>query len=382
MDVKFLSTAAVVWAGVHAGGAVAQGESQPGDTSSNPSSNQEEWRAPDLTGVNSDAAGGREVRFSIIVENDLNAWRAGADRDENYTQGTALVFGVEVPEFGDAFRDTLSAGAPEFERTALAATLRHLIFTPVDIGSTAPVFNDRPYAGVLTVGVAFQRRTDTQDEREEFGSFQVLDHLHIEAGAIGEASQADDIQTGWHDAFDLNPVNGWDNQVKDSFVFNVNARRDWRFREEWDGPGGGALGFDLIPSVGADLGNLWVRARSDVTVRFGYNLADDFGATRIDAIGAQLQRQRQHDIPFGAAVFGRVHGRYVLLDQTLDGHGDNNVPSVDINPFVGEIAFGFELSYLDNLRFTWQDRIFTEEFEQQRGIHRFTSISLTFSFEH
>lgn len=311
----------------------------------------------------------RRLHFTIVEENDVGFFTVSPDHDEYYSQGAMFAGSVEAPELledlpglGSGFR--LGAGA--FTEVAVGIQARQLIFTPVDIESFEPIEDDRPFAGVLLLGGHVQRRNDV-----------VLDHAEFLVGAVGPVSGAENAQSQLHQAFSFATPNGWENQVEDRFLFQLNVRRDVRRRRPLGESH--AWAWDVVGSVGQDLGNFQIQTHAGVTVRIGRNLPDDWGPSRIGALGAQVQ-DRFED--WGFSGFVRAGGRVVAMDITLEGHGDEGVPSVTRRPLVGELAYGIEWRPVRWFTFTWQDIHRSESFVEQRGQHRFASFSLVFSLEH
>ncbi|MEO0511636.1 MAG: lipid A deacylase LpxR family protein [Planctomycetota bacterium] len=327
------------------------------------------------------AARPRRQHAELVEENDVGLFSPlGSDTDEDYTQGGMVAASVEAPELFDVLPglgERLSFGAGSFDRAAFGVQGRHLIFTPTEIDIFEPIEDDRPFAGVILLGAHVQRRND-----------RVLDHAELLVGAIGDISGAENAQSQLHQSLSFRPVNGWDNQVDDRFLVQAGLRRDWRRRRSFDGSvyDGRGWAWDVIGSVGQDLGNLQIVSRADATVRIGRRLADDFGPSRVGVLGAQVQADRPERgegesllASWGFAAFSRVGVRYVAMDITLDGHGDR-APSVNPREWYAEVAYGFEWSPADHFRVTWQDTYRTETFVEKRGLHRFASVGLFFDF--
>ncbi len=72
--------------------------------------------------------------------------------------------------------------------------------------------------------------------------------------------------------------NGWDNQLKDEPVLGVFYDRKWKLRQSKIDSG---FSYDLIPHMGAGLGNALIYAHAGAGLRFGWNLPNDFSTFTI-----------------------------------------------------------------------------------------------------
>lgn len=299
-----------------------------------------------------------------------------ADPTDSYDRGYTNGFVVTADHQPD-WAEHLAAYMPfadAFEqrhgdtRTAAGYVLGQLIFTPRSITTVAPIPGDRPYAGYLYGGVYWQRQADFHGRDDA----AVLDHFELNLGVVGPSSLAEDIQTWVHDTYDGDTPRGWANQLDDEFAYQFYYRRKWRFDTgEMTLPFLGDVDTQVIPQVGVALGNVYRHAEASVTARFGFNLPDDFGAGRInDLRSATGDPALAHD---GWAWFawGRVGGRYVEHNTFLDGSNTQNPsPSIDKEPFVGEIQAGVAISYHDGpytFEFTWGLTLQTDLFDAPAG---------------
>ena len=110
---------------------------------------------------------------------------------------------------------------------------------------------------------------------------------------------------------------------------------------------GTGWGYDLIPNLGAGLGNLYIGAHVGAQVRFGWNLPNDFGTSLIrpgSDTNAPMDEQDPRFFPllrrWGIHAFMGVDGQYVLRNMTLDGNTFRDSHSVDKEPFVGALMAG------------------------------------------
>ena len=299
--------------------------------------------------------------MSLTYENDFFG-----PTDRNYTNGVRAgwVTGEVAPFAYEGTLTRLLAGdGPARLRRSYA--LGHSIYTPRDTLATEALPDQHPYAGYAygEYGLLVE-----QDGR--------LDRLALQLGLVGPSAGGEWIQNEVHDILGEPRVMGWDNQVGDEVIVSASYDAQWRALSAGDA----ALGFDLVPNVGARLGNFQTYASAGVKVRVGSALADSYGPPRVEPglPGAGVLVPTD-----GLAwhVFAGLQGRAVAHDITLDGSfldGDGD-PSVDSRTFVGDAQLGvavqrgtFGLTYTHVFR--------SDEFEAQRGTHEFGSLSVLFRF--
>lgn len=86
------------------------------------------------------------------------------------------------------------------------------IFTPSDIDTWQTKYMDRPYAGwnFLRTGMTIYNR---RNAGHDFG---------LEIGLVGEISGMGQFQQWWHELINIYPVSGWDSQIANEVVVNLN----------------------------------------------------------------------------------------------------------------------------------------------------------------
>jgi len=137
-----------------------------------------------------------------------------------------------------------------------------LMYTPADIRQPQPQLDDRPWAGalygVMTV-FAFQGN-----------HYQASD---LKLGVTGRASQAGQVQRGWHRLIGADRPEGWEHQLKTAALVQLGHVRLWRFGDKqaaddrWGFHLGGAGSIGTHRSyasvlAGASLG--WQKGRNPV----------------------------------------------------------------------------------------------------------------------
>lgn len=214
----------------------------------------------------------------------------------------------------------------------LALSLHHAIYTPADGTRADVIADDRPYAGLLLLGLAHHVRD--QDR---------LASTRLKLGIVGPSAQGEMAQDALHQLFGRARFRGWDNQLRDEPLLQLGHERAWRWRTD-DGAGG--LCWDRIVYAGATAGNAITYANAGVELRFGPRLPDDFGSNPMRLAGEGMApggewRARGWDWHF----FASLEARGVAHDITLDGGSAKDGHSVDRREFVAELGLGVVLTH-------------------------------------
>ena len=346
------------------------------------------------------------IRFRGLtarLENDLFA-----DTDQNYTNGVAFT-AVSHDMIGKLRPECLPAPVrlqaelirylnPGFWSDAdnpahaqnVVVKFGQAMFTPKDFARTDLITDDRPYAGLLYVGMSWNRRKhETQSEIE------MLDTREITLGVIGPMSLARQTQNIIHNIKAIDKFEGWSNQLGNEPALQVAL--DQKFKT-YQGPGAIAPGFstDLIRSLGLQLGNIETSATVGIEGRVGWNIPNDFGTYPIRP-GAENRPPSVASIhggdgkisqyltrpQAGIHLFGTVETRLVLHDFSLDGNLFQSSHSVTRKPWIAQAAVGLSAQSplagrgvkLALMR-VWR----TREFEEQGPSHAYGSVSLSMDF--
>jgi len=340
---------------------------------------------------------------TLRVENDLFI---GRDRD--YTSGVALtaisrdlVAGAPPPclpwplarslallghvepalqALARTDADADAVAARETSPVVANAVLRisQSMYTPRDRTRTDLVVDDRPYAGLLALSVAWNLR-----HAEPARARDRLDTYELTLGVIGPASLARQAQDAVHDLIGVDRFLGWDQQLGNEPALQLAVERRWR------PPRGDAMqvegwSTEAIRSAGLRMGNIQTSAAAGIEWRAGWNLPNDFGAYPLGP-GAENrppapgpQSGAVHRLP-GAQVFASAELRAVAWDFSLDGNLLRSSHSVTREPLVAQVAIGWGVHgplagrgwRLTAMR-VWRSR----EFSGDRSHHSFGSIAL------
>ncbi len=316
--------------------------------------------------------------LTIYWENDGTVLKPNNATDRHYTNGVGVSLAWQS-DFAAGFFDWLDPNHRATDATASGVTFGQLMFTPQNIQRVVPDPSDRPYAGYLYVGGFVQRSTLPTGTN----TWAVFDHLQLDVGVVGPSALAEDVQVEVHDIVsDPEPL-GWDSQLDDEGTFQLTWTRKWR-RELGDFEAANQVWqVQMIPHARLRAGTVYVDAQAGALVRVGLNLPADFGPGFLQDIGDATQNPARGWVFY---VYAGAAARLVAHDIFLAGGTFNDGPSVDIEPVVGEVAYGFVLSRRSNsgagrLEFAWGQRYSTDFFEGQDGSDGLGQIALTWSWE-
>jgi len=258
------------------------------------------------------------------------------------------------------------------------------MYTPEDYSRTDLITDDRPYAGLLYVGLAWnRRRLDAQSVVE------MLDTREITLGVIGPWSLAEPAQNLVHDAIGSNRFLGWEHQLENEPAFQMALDRKYKVYR-----GGDVIlpGFsnDIIRSIGLRVGNIETSATLGIEGRFGWNLPNDFGSYPIrpgaenrPPSAASFHGRANDAIPSGVHFFGILEAKAVAWDFSLDGNLFSSSHSVTRKPWVAQAAVGLSLQGVvagRGYKLAVMQVYRTKEFEEQSADQNYGSIALSAEF--
>lgn len=318
--------------------------------------------------------------LNIQVEND---YFSPDNRDRHYTNGLRFDWlpAPSVPGDESWFEQTADAipfVGDEDSVGRIGWSLGQSLFTPQDKTTSAPIYNDRPYAGWLYVGLTLIK-VPKPDPAVNSG-INEMDTLELDLGVVGRAALGEQVQNDFHRwAFANEAVSGWRNQLKSEPGLLISYNHKWRALAQTNL---GHLGVDITPTVGADLGNVQIDAAAGATIRVGRDLPADYGPPRIqpglsgsDFFLSDADTGRR----FGWYLFGGAEGRAVAHNIFLDGNTFAKSLSVPKKTFVADMQGGLAV-IVYGVRLAATEVVRTEEFEGQHGPDVFGAISASFNF--
>jgi hypothetical protein len=312
-------------------------------------------------------------RITVMEENDYFA----SDDDRHYTQGARLSYlsGPITPGgTWDQPYGFLNDNLPVFEsgdrKRKMEITLGQSIFTPTNTAQVNPYYKDRPYAAWLYTGAGLLQETNQ-------GNHHTLENAELLLGVVGPAALGGVTQNDFHQFIGVNSALGWHNQLSNEPGIVATYERKWRFQA----PLIGNLAVDAIPELGASVGNVLTYGEAGGMVRFGQNLAADYGPDRIrpSLSGTGWFDPSQLDGRFGWYLYAGTQGRVVGHNMFLEGNTIADSPGVDEKPLVADFTGGASLLWSSAMRVDFTVIQRTKEFYGQQGHpDRFGGVNLAF----
>ena len=243
------------------------------------------------------------------------------------------------------------------------------MYTPQDLTEPEIIADDRPYGGWLHGGPSFTAsRPGQHTQKATEHSLQLL------LGVLGSPSLAAQTQTFVHEHVATGAAEpmGWDHQIATEPTLTLMYSGRQRQVEAHRG-GGERRIFDLTGEWGLAAGNVFTWLGAGGTARLGWNLGEDFGASRVEPVIAMAGRHHAHE----AYLFTRIGARYTLHNAFLDGGWlRSSVHTVDREPVVADLELGATLRFRRVVASArWVRR--TPEFDARLIYQEYGSISLT-----
>ena len=337
---------------------------------------------------------------TVRLENDLLA-----DTDRNYTNGVALALvshdmegrlrsdclprplGLYTRFLGWVDPGFWSRAGAESASQNLAVRFGQAMYTPQDETRTDLIRDDRPYAGLLYLGLAWNRRVYPQD-----AGYEMLDVRELTLGVIGPWALAEQSQDLVHDLRGIEHFLGWDHQLHNELAFQLALERKFKpyaisaVRPGWSS--------DVIGGYALRLGNIETAAGAGLELRTGWNIPNDFGSypirpgdeSRPPSAASRLRstQPRSAGAPRpGAHAFVILEAKAVAWDFSLDGNLFRNSHHVSRRPWVVQAAAGISSQWLvagHGIRLAVMRVWRTREFDEQAGSHAFGSVALSWEF--
>ncbi|MCS6855288.1 MAG: lipid A deacylase LpxR family protein [Elioraea sp.] len=313
-------------------------------------------------------AGARDPisNLTITYENDQFG-----GRDRYYTTGWQVAWRATSPMLTDLLVRATPVVSPWLPTDGLVRWgfgLGQNIYTPEDTRSRVPGLTDRPYAGWLYGSAALSAVTATS-----------LALVELQFGVVGPSALGEQVQNNVHRILAIERSAGWSTQLKDEPGVNLILNRQWRVSRPFDPANPTGLGWSVVPSVAASLGNVQTWAGAGAIVKVGKKLDADFGPQRLRpaAVGSAFFR---HDGEWGWYLLAGLEVRAIAHDIFLDGNTWRDSRSVDKKPLVGDGILGAVL-ILPRARLTYTHTFRSLEFDgQDNRLVQFGSISLSVPF--
>lgn len=198
--------------------------------------------------------------------------------------------------------------------------LGNKIFTPKKTKFAGTQNMDRPYAGYTYVDFSISR----------LRKLSSISSLEFEVGLVGRATGLGQVQQWWHRQVGYEAPRGWDSQVSNEVVFNVNYhfQKSIKISNE----------FDLVSSTGLFVGTASNKVSQDLTIRLIEFSPLTQSVFSNSLLGYEGDKDKEEVfLFFGCGV------DYVVSNIFLEGSLFNDNPSpftVDANSWLFRRNFG------------------------------------------
>jgi lipid A 3-O-deacylase len=314
--------------------------------------------------------------FTLYQENDIYN---GTGADGDYTNGTRVTWlspdltgnlddpGLSPLRLALIHALPFSDGPGVIRRLSLS--MGQNIYTPEKIEKLQHDNTDRPYAGITYCAVGFHSQNAL-----------IMNTWEFTFGIVGPHSYAENMQKAVHRWTNSKYPNGWEDQIKDEPLFNIDYERKWRLSPE---SGATGFGYDVIPHAGCAVGNSFTALNGGGQIRYGWNLPHDFG-TLLVRPSSDTNAPIDDDDPrfnqrFGIFVFTGLDAYACVRDITLDGNTyrpSDRVKKRD--PFVAHMTGGLGI-ITGRFKITYTYAARTNEYSTQKSRERYGSITISYT---
>lgn len=305
--------------------------------------------------------------FNYSMENDTVV-----NTDFGYTHGGRMSL---LYYRGDTSDSLINIPFTSYKNTNnfISFAYANQMYTPADVNDTKLIKDDRPYAGYAYLELGLHQSTKKD-----------LDSLTIELGVIGPSSRMDILQNTIHEMIDVDDSKGWDNQLKDEYIFQLNYMHKWRLKYKDIGK----FNSVLVPYSGLNLGNRSIKVSGGALYRIGYNIPSDYGINSLNEGGYSSMPTHSKSIvnnnsSWSAYLNLSSGANLIFRDIFLDGNTFKDSHSIDKNPFTAYAMVGITLRYKHFL-IDFFHSYYSKEFAQ-RDLYEtykgYSSIIFTYNFE-
>jgi hypothetical protein len=308
--------------------------------------------------------------MTVTVENDTFT-----GTDNNYTNGLGATWiSNEINTYDDerfvrkwaGFWSFLPFASDDGYQTYASWSVAQEMHTPDDITDPDPPEDDQPYAGVLYLdNVLYARRGRTTHA------------WSLKVGAVGPASQAEHVQSWFHEVIGADEPMGWDHQLPNELVVNAaySVAHLWA-----QGDVGKSAAWRLVPVGTVALGNYFTGVAAGMYGEIGWNLVDALG---MPALRSGLNAASTAGVGpvdgWSVAFYGGFGGYGVAHYLPLDGTVFHDSRSVDSEPLIGTGTIGIAVRHR-NFVFSLARTYFTDMFETERTNAEFGTLSVSWYF--
>ncbi len=249
----------------------------------------------------------------------------------------------------------------------ISFSFAHQLYTPKDLNESKLLVDDRPYAGYMYLQGALHQVKNNS-----------LISLTTQVGIIGSSSKMESVQKFIHDLIGSPYPKGWQNQIKDEFILQLNFSRKEYYKLE------DIYGYDavLLPEYGFELGNASTRVYASTLFRWGKNVPKDFGAFLIDNTSTSkipLHNKNKEHKKWRYYLNFSLRADAIAKNIFLDGNSFKKSHSVEKNNFILDGGYGFSIAY-KRFSFDYLRRHTSKEFKTQDKYYSYGSFLFSYSY--
>ena len=287
-------------------------------------------------------------QVGVELDNDLYA---SVKNDRYYTNGITLFYSYLKAKSSVS----LLKKTTEFR-------LGQYIYTPRTRLANAIKDNDRPFAGYLFGEV----------NQTYFMANHTVYQGAVQIGYLGPNSYAEEVQNGLHEAFSLRHVEGWQNQIKNTFTLQTQFRFSHKLFPNATSPH-----IDVHFQGQATVGTLQAAVNSGFFARIGWKNLQPIAHSNFYSSGA-LGTSKTKELYF----FIHPSLQYQAYDATVQGSlfGTQSPVELDLIPWRWHTAVGIKYRYNRfNCHYTFVYRSKEVDHPTNTGYY-YGSIGLAYNF--
>ena len=294
------------------------------------------------------------------------------ENDADFRDDAAYSYGSKIGAlfYRDEIKETffhIPFSNYKLSNNYFSLSFAHKLYTPKDLKKSTIINEDRAYAGYIYFQGAIHQVKGNS-----------LLSLTTQIGLVGPSSGMESVQKFIHDLIGSPYPQGWDNQIKDEFLFQLNfsQKNYYDLKPIYD------YSASLIPSYGVELGNASTKFYTSALFRWGKNIPKDFGAYPINntetskiplsSLNKDIKKWRYY-INFS------LQANAIARNIFLDGNSLQESHSVDKYPFTVDVGYGFSFAYkefsIDYLR-----RHSSKEYTTQEGLYSYGSLLFSYRY--
>ncbi|WP_258103642.1 lipid A deacylase LpxR family protein [Marinoscillum sp. MHG1-6] len=253
-----------------------------------------------------------KLESHLVLDNDL--FTGNLYLDQYYSSGIY----PSIRFLGDSVNET---------KVIRSLTLHHRLYTPRILSETDPKYRDRPYAGVFSGSFSNEYYFESANYMK----------ARLELGWLGPHSGVGAAQKAWHRTFGLIPPNGWEDEIRDSPVINMELTGVKQ--------GPGIQEFDLAHEATIQFGTVYNFIRYNPIIRGGIIRPYHQSVYTNGVLGSRKADKAK--IPVEAFFFYSPGLELVIYNATLQGNliGKPSPFTVDPTRLVWQQRIGFMASW-------------------------------------